>query len=97
MIDETITEYHEVLAEYKAAIKPDLEAEEREAASYLRWLSTQTYNNPSGRASLKTILSRIPVLNSRHVADLILNLATNIASSRKRRKNGSYKGKQNPV
>ena len=96
MVDETIREYHEVLAEYKAAVRPDLETEEREAASYIRWLSAQIYNNPSGRASLKTILSRIPVLNSPQVTNLILNLASKVASSRKRR-NGTYKGRGKPV
>ncbi|MDQ3818630.1 MAG: glycosyltransferase family 4 protein, partial [Acidobacteriota bacterium] len=92
MVNETIREYHEVLAEYKAAVGPDLEAEEREAASYIRWLSTQIYTNPSGRASLKTILSRIPVLNSPQVADFILNLATKVATTRKR-SNGAHKGR----
>lgn len=94
MVDETIREYHEVLAEYRAAAKPDIETEGREAASYLRWLSTQIYN-PSGRASLKTIISRIPVLNSRQVSDLILSLATKVAWSRKRRKTVRAKGRKN--
>lgn len=92
MVDETIAEYHAVLLDHQATINLDLEAEEREAASYLRWLSTQIYNNPSGRASLKTILARIPILNSPQVTDLILNLASKVASSRKRR-NGTHKGR----
>ena len=85
MVDETISEYREVLAEHQAAAGPDPATEGREAASYLRWLSTQVYN-PPGRASLKTLISHIPVLNSRQVSDLILSLATKVAWSRKRRK-----------
>jgi len=94
MVDETVREYHEALAEYKTIVRPDLEIEESEAASYIRWLSTEIYNNMSVRARLKTILSRIPVLSSPQVTDLILNLASKVASPRKRR-NGAYKGKKN--
>ncbi len=93
MVDETISEYREVLAEYQADAGPDLATEGREAASYLRWLSTQVYN-PPGRASLKTLMSHIPVLNSPQVSDLILSLATKVAWSRKRRKTALTRGRK---
>jgi len=90
MVDEIIAQYYEVLAEYQAAGKPEPELEGREAAAYLRWLSTQIHSNPSARASLKTVLSRIPILNSPQVTDLILRLASRLVSSRRQR-NGSPK------
>jgi hypothetical protein len=91
MVDEIVAQYYEVLAEYGSAIRPEPETEGREAAAYLRWLSIQIHSNPSARASLKTVLSRIPVLNSPQVTDLILRLAAKLASSRKQR-NGASDG-----
>ena len=91
MVDEIEAQYYEVLAEYDTAAKPQPEMEGREAAAYLRWLSIQTHSNPSARASLKTVLSRIPILNSPQVTDLILRLASKLASSRRQR-NGVSKG-----
>lgn len=92
MVDEIVAQYYEVLAEYRAGVRPEPDTEGREAAAYLRWLSIQTYNNPSARASLKTVLSRIPILNSPQVTDLILRLAARLVSSRRQRKGASKGG-----
>jgi len=91
MVDEIEAQYYEVLAEYDTAAQPQPGMEGREAAAYLRWLSIQTHSNPSARASLKTVLSRIPILNSPQVTDLILRLAAKLAASRRQR-NGVSKG-----
>ena len=93
MVDEIVAQYYEVLAEYRAVAGAETKAEGLEAATYLRWLSIQIYSNLSARASLKTVLSRIPILSSPQVTNLILRLASKLASPRKLR-NGAPKGRK---
>jgi hypothetical protein len=91
MADEIVTQYHDVLAEYRgAAVRPDAEAESRDVASYLRWLTIRIHSDPSAKAALKTVLSRIPLVNSPQVTDLILRLASKFGSPR-RQSNGAQK------
>lgn len=83
MMNDLLELYAEVIAEFKAAGGVDAQHESREAAEFLRWLSIQTHSNPSGRAALKTVLSRIPILNSPQLTERILRVAAKVAAPRK--------------
>ena len=84
MVYELVAIYQEALAEYKQTDGIDAESESRETAEFLRWLSIQTHSNPSGRAALKTVLSRIPILNSPEVTERILRVASKVSAARNR-------------
>ena len=83
MVNEFLELYDEVITEYKATGGVDAQRESRDAAEFLRWLSIQTHSNPSGRAALKTVLSRIPILNSPQLTERILRVAARVAAPRK--------------
>ncbi len=83
MVNEFLELYDEVMTEYQATGGIDAQRESRDAAEFLRWLSIQTHSNPSGRAALKTVLSRIPILNSPQLTERILRAAARVAAPRK--------------